>query len=189
MVQPPQHRSKVEPLHRAARPVEGGDRQHSVLQEGLVLGCRCVPLFSSLLHSSLELSDTQVYEPQIRALLGTASHFCQVVFLKLRTVPIGTALSLRILRGLSPASWRRRLHPVLIRERFSQEVRARGGAVQDRVGCRAGNLNDLPGEGPPHASHAGAHAVFSRVHCPHTHTSDSPPLEAPAPGCALGSPW
>jgi len=30
---------------------------------------------SSLLLSSLELSDTKVYEPQIRALLGTASHF------------------------------------------------------------------------------------------------------------------
>jgi len=29
---------------------------------------------SSLLLSSLELSDTKVYEPQIRALLGTASH-------------------------------------------------------------------------------------------------------------------
>ena len=30
--------------------------------------------FSSLLLSSLELSDTQVYEPQIGALLGTAAH-------------------------------------------------------------------------------------------------------------------
>jgi len=29
---------------------------------------------ASLLLSSLELSDTKVYEPQIRALLGTASH-------------------------------------------------------------------------------------------------------------------
>ena len=28
-----------------------------------------------LLLSSLELSDTKVYEPEIRALLGTASHF------------------------------------------------------------------------------------------------------------------
>jgi len=32
---------------------------------------------SALLLSSLELSDTQVYEPEIRALLGTASHFCE----------------------------------------------------------------------------------------------------------------
>jgi len=31
---------------------------------------------SSLLLSSLELSDTQVHEPYIRALFGTASHFC-----------------------------------------------------------------------------------------------------------------
>ena len=31
---------------------------------------------SSLFLSSLELSDTQDYEPYIRALLGTASHFC-----------------------------------------------------------------------------------------------------------------
>ena len=37
---------------------------------------------SSLLLSSLELSGTKVYEPQIRALLGTASHFCEVVVLK-----------------------------------------------------------------------------------------------------------
>ena len=32
---------------------------------------------SSLLLSSLELIDTQVYEPYTRALLGTASHFCE----------------------------------------------------------------------------------------------------------------
>ena len=30
---------------------------------------------SSLLLSSLDLSDTNVYEPQIRAQLGTAAHF------------------------------------------------------------------------------------------------------------------
>jgi len=35
---------------------------------------------SSLLLSGLELSDTQVYEPCIQALLGTASHFCQVTW-------------------------------------------------------------------------------------------------------------
>jgi len=34
---------------------------------------------------SLKLSDTRVYAPQIRALLGTDSHFCEVVVLKLRT--------------------------------------------------------------------------------------------------------
>ena len=35
--------------------------------------------FSSLLLSSLELSDTKVYEPYIRARLGTTAHFCEVV--------------------------------------------------------------------------------------------------------------
>jgi len=38
---------------------------------------------SSLLLSSLELSDTKVYEPELRALLGSAAHFCKVVDLKL----------------------------------------------------------------------------------------------------------
>jgi len=32
---------------------------------------------------SLKLSDTRVYEPQIRARLGTAAHFCETVVLKL----------------------------------------------------------------------------------------------------------
>jgi len=36
-------------------------------------------LASSLFLSSLELSDTKAYEPLIRALLGTASHFCTPV--------------------------------------------------------------------------------------------------------------
>ena len=34
---------------------------------------------------SLKLSDTRVYEPSIRARLGTAAHLCEVVVLKLRT--------------------------------------------------------------------------------------------------------
>jgi len=46
---------------------------------------------SSLLLSSLELSDTTICQPYIRALLGTASHFCEAVVLTLRTVPLGTA--------------------------------------------------------------------------------------------------
>ena len=37
---------------------------------------------SSLLLSSLELSDTQVYEPLRRAIFGNASHFSEVVVLK-----------------------------------------------------------------------------------------------------------
>ena len=38
--------------------------------------------FSSLLLSSLELSDAKVYELSIRALLGIALHFCEVIILK-----------------------------------------------------------------------------------------------------------
>ena len=58
------------------------------------------PPLSRLLFITLKprVRDTKVYAPQIRALLGTASHFCEVVVLKLRTLPIGTALSLRTLR-------------------------------------------------------------------------------------------
>ena len=41
---------------------------------------------SSLSLSSLELSDTKVHDPYIRALLGTALHSCEVVILKFRTV-------------------------------------------------------------------------------------------------------
>ena len=44
-------------------------------------------LLLSLLLSSLELSDTQVVEPHMRALLGIASYFCEAVVLELRTVP------------------------------------------------------------------------------------------------------
>jgi len=36
------------------------------------------PFSSSLLLSSLELSDTKVYGHEIRARLGTAAHFCEV---------------------------------------------------------------------------------------------------------------
>ena len=50
---------------------------------------RTQALFLSLLLSSLELSDTKDYEPYIRALLGTASHFCEVVALKSRTANAG----------------------------------------------------------------------------------------------------
>ena len=55
--------------------------------------CEKYLLFSVLL-SSLELSDAKVYEPQIRALLGTASHFCEAVVLKLRTV-----------KNIGPSDW------------------------------------------------------------------------------------
>ena len=47
--------------------------------------------FPSLL-SSIELSDITISEPSMRALLGTAPHFCRVVVLNLKTILLGTAL-------------------------------------------------------------------------------------------------
>ena len=55
-------------------------------------------LLSALLFSSLELSDTTIYEPYIRALFGTASHFCEAVDPKLGAVLLGTLLKLGVLR-------------------------------------------------------------------------------------------
>ena len=51
--------------------------------------------FSSLL-SILELSDAKVYGPLIRALLGTASQFCEALLVKLGSVPASSA---RLLGG------------------------------------------------------------------------------------------
>ena len=51
------------------------------------------PSASSLLLSSLESSDTKVYEPEIRARLGTAAHFCEVVVLKRTSLGTVTALT------------------------------------------------------------------------------------------------
>ena len=54
----------------------------------------------SALLSSLELRDTNVYEPSIRARLGTAAHFCEVVVLKCVARVAGTATA-RGARGRS----------------------------------------------------------------------------------------
>ena len=54
----------------------------------------CVKVFLFSLLSSLEFSDAKVYEPCMRALLGTASHFCEVVVLKLRTRSASASLAL-----------------------------------------------------------------------------------------------
>ena len=53
------------------------------------------PSCSSSLLPSLELIDTKVYDPRIRALIGIASHCCEVVVLKLQCVPRDVRLSLR----------------------------------------------------------------------------------------------
>ena len=38
---------------------------------------------------SLKLSDARVYEPKVRARLGTTAHFCKEVVLELRAVRLG----------------------------------------------------------------------------------------------------
>ena len=47
---------------------------------------------SSSSLSSLELSDLKVYEPSMRVLLGTAAHFCVVVFQRLKMLRSEAAL-------------------------------------------------------------------------------------------------
>ena len=83
-----------EPLHISVKQLLGTFQMCMGLSVGLYVGeryqisdmrFRGSSSSSSLLLSSLELSDTQVYEPSIRALLGTASHLCEVVVPKLRT--------------------------------------------------------------------------------------------------------
>ena len=61
----------------------GGPRRRGGLSDSKM----ALEASASSLLSSLELSYTKVYEPLIRARLGTAAHFCEVVVLKLRTVP------------------------------------------------------------------------------------------------------
>ena len=92
-------------------------------------------LLSSSLLSSLELSDTQVYEPSIRTLFGSAPHSCEAIVLKPRTVPLGTALNGKILgvtrRGpcengvLGPARPRTELTPQKLRGTDYPDIRAR----------------------------------------------------------------
>ena len=66
---------------------------------------------SSLLLSSLELSDSQVYVPETRALLGTASHFCEVVVLK--SSPRSTPSRLRALISQGPISGTGAIQPFI----------------------------------------------------------------------------
>ena len=51
-----------------------------------------------LLPLSLKMGDTKVYEPYIRALLGSASHLCVEVALNSRTIPNCASIPSRILR-------------------------------------------------------------------------------------------
>ena len=48
-------------------------------------------LFFFFITLGLEMSDTKVYEPELRALLGIASRYCEAVVLRSEIVPSGTA--------------------------------------------------------------------------------------------------
>jgi len=76
----------------------------------LISNFRFVPLigqllqtvfFSSFWLSSLELSDIKVYEPQIRAFPGTASHLCAEVVLQTDHIPTDLWKSTRYSRTVS----------------------------------------------------------------------------------------
>ena len=53
----------------------------AVALPGRLGGARETPTFFFFITLGLEVSDTNVYEPQIQALLGTASHYCEAVVL------------------------------------------------------------------------------------------------------------
>ena len=74
--------SRICPKNEREREVRSHLR-HSQLKQSTRHAQLPEDAFSSL-FSSLELSDTKVYKPQIRALLGTAAHLCKEVVLKLR---------------------------------------------------------------------------------------------------------
>ena len=71
-----------EEIHLAIEIRQGGPRGVSELQrlEGIFF---CTLVTGPRRSLSLKLSDTRVYEPQIRARLGTTANFCEVVVLKL----------------------------------------------------------------------------------------------------------
>jgi len=93
------------PLYAGA----GGDADGGCGRKGPSREERGPPSSSSLLLSSLELRDTKVYEPEIRARLGTAAHFCEVVEVEVRHLPPtvrcrATRQQLDRFHGLSPES-------------------------------------------------------------------------------------
>ena len=64
----------------------GGDGRGGAGKFGQCGGTAHPPSSSARLLSSLEFSDTTIYEPEIRALLETAPHFCWALVLKFRTL-------------------------------------------------------------------------------------------------------
>jgi len=108
---------------------------------------------SSLLLSRLELSDTKAYEPQIRALLGTASHFCRVIVLKLRTVP------------MLPRSWKESQAPEMLRRR---SLARKSGFSAKQCTCPQGYLAHKKQPPPERVTPAAEGLQRETVHLPTT---------------------
>ena len=64
-----------------------GSIRFELNQFHIKIRCRGFFFFFFFITLKPRVSNAQVYQPEIRALLGTASHFCEVVVLELKTVP------------------------------------------------------------------------------------------------------
>ena len=80
------------------------------------------------------MSDTKVYERSIRARLGTAANVCEVVLLRLITVPIGAVLSCRILQWNSGGDRLRSDSQAFVPSLGSDQVVSDAGGVADDAG-------------------------------------------------------
>ena len=79
------HHADPGPTHSKTQNRDDSRDELARRKSGLCFGLTVSCLFSSsLLLSSLKLNDTKVCEPEIAALLGNASHFCEVVVLEFR---------------------------------------------------------------------------------------------------------
>ena len=106
-------------------PVQSNMQLEDPLKLGLLGNCvRPLAFFFFFMNLGLELSDTEVFEPQIRALLGIAAHYCEAVVLQSRTVPSGTALAFPSSRPcmLLPSGVRVRAHHSAATMKKNQEV-------------------------------------------------------------------
>ena len=100
-------------LRHAVLPAAWGDAEKGVVVDPLdvILWCRPVTSSSLLLSSSLELSDTTIYELCIRTLLGIASQFRKLVVLKQpTTLPPNPYTSQPTPHALHPTPYT--LHPL-----------------------------------------------------------------------------
>ena len=83
------------------------------------------------------MSDTKVYKPYIRALIGTASQYCEAVVLESSAVPSGTTLGSRILLVV------RRGAQAMYNQRNTGSNKGCEGSLVDGVD----DVDHAPGEG------------------------------------------